>query len=119
MKKSGHTGRPGLLGGPCVHDMCSEQLYADVHEVSMQRTGEEKSFSYLVPRFLQYHTEREGRPKPEGDSRAGVTGAISDVNTHINTGLMLLSSGRPVLGANTRAKVKPNLKVQSPLFMCN
>lgn len=98
-----------------MHDMCSEQLYADVHEVSMQRTGE-KSFSYLVPRFLQYHTEREGRPKPEGDSRAGVRGAISDVNTHINTGLTLLSSGRPVLGANPRAKVKPNFKIQNPLY---
>lgn len=98
-----------------MHDMCSEQLYADVGEVSMQRAGEEKSFSYLVPRFLQYHTEREGRPKPEGDSRAGVTGAISDVNTHINTGL----TGRPVLGANPRAKVKPNLKIQNPLYTSN
>lgn len=100
-----------------MHDMCSEQLYADVREVSMQRTGEGKSFSYLVPRFLQYHTEREGRPKPEGDSRAGVRGAISDVNAHINTGLTLLSSGRPVL--NPRAKVKPNLKIQNPLDTCN
>lgn len=102
-----------------MHDMCSEQLYADVHEVSTQRTGEEKSFSYLVPRFLQYHTEREGRPKPEGDSRAGVRGAISDVNTHINTGLTLLSSGRPVLGTKSRAEVKPNLKIQNPLYTCN
>lgn len=93
MKMSGHTGRPDSLGGPCVHDMCSEQLYVDVHEVSMQRTGEEKSFSYLVPRFLQYHTEREGRPKPEGDRRAGVTGAIFDVNMHINTGLFTQGQG--------------------------
>lgn len=102
-----------------MRDMCREQLCADVHEVSTQRTGEEKSFNYLVPRFLQYHTEREGRPKPEGDSRAGVTGAISDVNAHINTGLTPLSSGRPVLGAKPRAKVKPNLKIQNPLYTGN
>lgn len=99
-----------------MYDMCSEQLYADVHEVSMQRTGEEKSFSYLVPRFLQYHTEREGHPKPEGDSRARVRGAISDVNTHINTGS---SSGQPVSGAKSRAEVKLNLKIQNPLYTCN
>ena len=37
--------------------------------MKMMMRGAGRRVLYLVPHFLQYHTEREGRPKPEGETR--------------------------------------------------
>lgn len=66
-RKSSHTGTLDSLGGLCAHVMCIEQLEPDDNEMCTKQ--ERTRVLYLVPRFLQYHTELEGRPKPEGEIR--------------------------------------------------
>lgn len=48
--------------------MCNEQLETDDDD-ELAEEGRRRVL-YLVPRFLQYHTELEGCPNPEGEMRA-------------------------------------------------
>lgn len=69
-RKSSHTGRLDSLGDLTVCMLlktlvCIEQLEPEDNEVCTRQ--EKARVLYLVPRFLQYHTEREDRRKPEGE----------------------------------------------------
>lgn len=82
------------------------------------------TLSHLVPRFLQYHTGREGRPKPEGEGGEGVqrgrgwrrqTHTRNQTHTHAHTDTWWPMAAQIQPAKPPRAKLKAKLIQESSL----